>query len=70
MKQFLQNALNNWKTTSTGVGMIAGAIIHLVFKIKSHAADENTWTIAIGAILGGIGLIAAGDAKAGAPPAP
>ena len=42
--------------------MGGGAIIHLIFVLKAGKADETTWTITLGAVLGGIGLIAAGDA--------
>lgn len=57
-------ALQNWKTSSTGVAVIAGAVIHLAFQIKAHTGDEGAWTFAVTTILGGIGLIAAGDATA------
>lgn len=43
--------------------MIIGSVIHLVFAAKSHTADENTWTISVTAIVGGLGLIFAGDAS-------
>lgn len=55
--------INNWKTTSAGLVMIGGAIVHLAFAVKNKTADENTWTITIGAIIGGLGLILAGDAN-------
>jgi len=58
-----QRIKSNWKTTSAGLGMILGSIIHLIFAIKGHTADENTWTITLGTILGGGGLIFAGDAS-------
>lgn len=40
--------------------MIAGSVVHLVFSVR----NENTWTAAIIAIVGGIGLLLAGDATA------
>lgn len=43
--------------------MILGSTIHLVFAVRAHTADENTWTISVTAIIGGIGLIFAGDAS-------
>ena len=43
--------------------MVSGAIIHLVFAVLAKTADENSWTIAIGAIVGGVGLLFAGDSK-------
>jgi uncharacterized membrane protein (DUF106 family) len=46
--------------------MIAGSIIHLVFKIIAHSADEPTWNITVIGIIGGFGLILAGDASASA----
>ena len=62
----LKNLLTNWKTTSAGLTMIIGATVHLVFAIKSHAADENTWTTSLLAIAGGCGLIFAGDGSSSA----
>jgi uncharacterized membrane protein HdeD (DUF308 family) len=59
----MNTLLKNWKTTSAGITMIAGGIIHLGFQIKAGTADENSWTIAVAAIVGGVGLIAAGDAS-------
>jgi len=43
--------------------MILGSLVHLVFACKAHTADENTWTISLTAIVGGLGLIFAGDAS-------
>ena len=59
----IQRLIANWKTTSAGLLMAVGALIHLIFAIKNHTADENTWTITAGAILGGLGLMFAGDAS-------
>jgi hypothetical protein len=58
----MRNLILNWRTTSAGLGMIIGSVVHLVFNVKAGTANENTWTIALTAIVGGIGLIAAGDA--------
>lgn len=58
----ITNLTKNWKTTSVGATMVGGAIIHLVFAIKNKTADENTWTITFGAIIGGLGFVFAGDA--------
>ena len=63
----IKNALTNWKTTSAGLSMIVGAVVHLVFAVKAGTANENTWTTAILAAIGGIGLITAGDATAKPP---
>lgn len=54
--------LQNWKTTSAGLTMILGSIVHLIFAIRSHTADENTWTVSLGVVVGGVGLLLAGDA--------
>ena len=62
--------LNNWKTTSAGVTMISGAVVHLVFACKNGTSNENTWTITIVAVVGGLGLIFAGDASGSTPVAP
>ena len=59
----MKTLLINWKTTSAGLTMIATSTIHLVFQIRAHEANENSWTIAILAILGGLGLMFAGDAN-------
>lgn len=66
MRVSIQNLIRNWKTTSAGLTMIAGSIIHLVFKMLAHSADEATWNISIIGIIGGVGLILAGDASASA----
>lgn len=66
----MKNLLNNWKTTSAGILMIAGSIIHLVFQLKAHTANENTWTIAVTGVVGGAGLLLAGDASASQPKDP
>ena len=60
----IKTLISNWKTTSAGLIMIAGSVIHLVFSVRAGTANENTWTIAITAIIGGIGLLLAGDAAA------
>jgi hypothetical protein len=65
----MKDLLNNWKTTSAGFLMIGGSIIHLAFSIHSGIANENTYTIALGAVIGGVGLMFAGDAGA-KPPTP
>ena len=43
--------------------MIGGSIVHLVFAVKAGTANENTWTLTITAVVGGLGLIFAGDAS-------
>lgn len=60
----IKQLLSSWKTTAAGLTLIGGAIIHLVFAVKAHTADENTWTIAFGMVIGGIGLMFAGDSSA------
>jgi hypothetical protein len=67
----MKNLLQNWKTTSAGLSMILGSVVHLGFAIKNHTADETTWTTTSIAIIGGLGLLFAGDANpTGQPPAP
>lgn len=58
----MQKILCSWQTTSAGILMICGAIVHLVFMSIHHTADESTWMQSITAILGGLAAIAAGDA--------
>lgn len=48
--------------------MIIASGVHLVFSVLRHTSNENTWTIALTAILTGVGLIFAGDASATPPP--
>jgi len=68
----IKNLLTNWKTTSAGVAMILTSLIHLAFQIKAHTVDESACTVAALAVLGGVGLIFAGDAAQSVqlPPAP
>jgi hypothetical protein len=58
----IQNILSNWKTTIAGLGMMVGSLVHIGFAIKNHALAENDLTTSILTALGGLGLIAAGDA--------
>ena len=58
----LKNLAANWKTTSAGLVLIAGSVIHLVFAARAGHADESTWNSAVVGIVGGLGLLAAGDA--------
>ena len=62
-RAMIKNLLANWKTTSAGMLMIVTAIVHLIFSIKHGTADESAWISGMAAILGGIGLLAAGDAS-------
>lgn len=66
----LKNLLSNWKTTSAGATMIIGSTVHLIFSVKAGNANENTWTISLTAIVGGLGLILAGDSSASQPKPP
>ena len=59
----IQKLFAHWKTTSAGLLMIIGSSIHLVFAIHAKTADENTWTTALTVIVGGVGLLFAGDAS-------
>lgn len=62
----LKNLLKNWKTTSAGLAMIISSVIHLVFAVLHNTADESTWTTAVMGIVGGVGLLAAGDSTTSA----
>jgi len=53
--------LSNWKTTSAGLVMIIGSVIHLIFAVRAGNATEGVWTASVTAIVAGIGLIFAGD---------
>lgn len=65
----IKSLLTNWKTTSAGLTMIIGGIIHLVYAVKSHALTEADCTTTVLAIITGFGFIAAGDANV-KPPVP
>ncbi len=41
--------------------MIIGSVVHLIFTYKT--ATESVWTISLTAVVGGLGLIFAGDAS-------
>lgn len=64
MLQMIKNLVASWKTTSAGLVMIIGSIIHLIFAVRSGTATEGVWTASVTAIVAGIGLILAGDATA------
>lgn len=53
----------NWMTSSVGITAIGTSLIHLVFQIKDHTATENSYSIALLAVLGGLAAIFAGDAN-------
>jgi hypothetical protein len=53
----------NWQTSSIGLSMIGLTIIHLVFAIRAGNATEGVWTASFGTVMGGIGLLFAGDAS-------
>jgi drug/metabolite transporter (DMT)-like permease len=57
------NTVNSWKTTSSGIAMIVGGIVGLVFAIKAQNLSEASIMAAVTAILGGVGLVFAKDAN-------
>ena len=59
----MKELLSNWQTTSTGLTLIIGSIVHLVFAVSAGTATEGVWTASPTGILGGVGLILAGDAR-------
>lgn len=65
--RMLKNIFVNWKTTSAGVSLVVVGIVHVCFMFKAGAAPSETdLSATFISILGGIGLIAAGDAGASA----
>jgi uncharacterized membrane protein YhiD involved in acid resistance len=66
----LNNLLLNWKTTSAGLAMIVGGVIHLIYALKNGGLTEADCTTTVLAIVTGIGFIAAGDANVPPPPLP
>ena len=59
----IQRLIANWKTTSAGVIMIIGAIVHLYF---NRPLTEPMLMMGVTAIIGGLGLLFAGDANVSA----
>ena len=59
----IKNLLDNWKTTSAGLSSITTGFVRLYLAIKHGTVDEVSLTGAIGLIIVGIGLLAAGDAS-------
>lgn len=53
--------MSNWKTTAAGIGAILTAVGTVVVAL-AHGTTVD-WSTAIAAIMAGIGLIAAKDAK-------
>jgi len=53
--------MKNWKTTSSGLTLIAGALISLWF--KRHSLTEEIVMATVVTVIGGIGLLTAQDAK-------
>jgi hypothetical protein len=49
----------SWKTTSAGLTLIAGAVVHLWF--SRSRLDEGSIMLALGGLFGGIGLLVARD---------
>ena len=58
-----QRLIANWKTTSAGIIMIVGAIVHLFF---NRPLTEPLMMLGVTGIVGGIGLLFAGDANVSA----
>lgn len=66
----IKNLLTNWKTTSAGLAMIIGAIVHLVYALHAHTLAEADCTGSLLAIITGLGFLAAGDANVNPPTVP
>ena len=59
----LHSFLSNWKTTSAGLALIAGALGD-VLTSASHGTLSPNLSADLTALVGGVGLIFAGDASA------
>jgi hypothetical protein len=55
----MKHILQNWKTSSLGITMIAGAVVSLFFVPVSQASIMA----AVTGILGGLGFLFAGDSS-------
>jgi hypothetical protein len=60
--------LANWKTTAAGIAAILGAVADIANQIATGNIDPNHAYLDFTAVVGGIGLIAAHDAKKNLPP--
>jgi hypothetical protein len=58
----MKNVFKNWKTTSAGLLLILGSGYSLVHSVMTGTLTQETFTLQIGGILGGLGLIAGADA--------
>lgn len=63
----IKSLLTNWKTSSAGILMVGGSLIHLGYQIYQKTANENTWQGCLVGLVSGLGLIFAGDAGAKPP---
>lgn len=59
--QFALNAAGNWKTTSTGLTLLIGLTVHLVFAIRNGTATEALWTATLGGMVSAVGFMLSGD---------
>jgi uncharacterized membrane protein YhiD involved in acid resistance len=66
----IKNLIANWKTTSAGLTMIVGAVVHMIYALRAHGLTEADCSGSLIAIIGGIGFIAAGDANVNPPTQP
>jgi hypothetical protein len=66
----IKNLAASWKTTSAGIVMIVGSVVHLIYSYKSAADPEALWNTAVLGILAGLGLLFAGDSSQSAPAVP
>src|ERR1035437_10767384 len=58
-----QRLIAHWKTTSAGIMLIVGAVVHLFF---NRPLTEPMIMMGVTAVLGGLGLLFAGDANVSA----
>lgn len=57
------NIGQSWKTTSTGITMIVGAIVGLYFAYKSNNLNEGTIMGGVTAIIAGVGFLFSKDSN-------
>lgn len=59
----IKQLFSNWKTTGVGVLLAAGALVEIAYMIvEGNPVEKSQVNTVIAALLGGIGLLAAGDA--------
>lgn len=59
----IKHLFTNWKTTGVGVLLVVGSIVEIAYMmIEGKPVEKAEVKTVLAALLGGVGLLAAGDA--------